>query len=261
MFSMSNIALRKILLILACVAIIIGCASIEKGYLSNEVLPDSVALLPPPPSAGLPDLALDEKVSRKNLDLRDTPRWELAREDANLNFPEAAGTFSCALNAPITEQDTPHLYKLLRLIKTDAGNSTKRAKEKYQRPRPFLVNKKPICTPSDEEFLKNNGSYPSGHAAIGWAWALVLAEIAPEKADAIRYRGRVFGESRIICNVHWYSDVINGHKMGAAVIKQLHDDPMFRADVKAAKHELAAVRAKGLKPQRDCAWEASAMIQ
>ena len=100
-----------------------------------------------------------------------------------------------------------------------------------------------------------------GHAAIGWAWALVLAEIAPEKADAIRYRGRVFGESRIICNVHWHSDVINGHKMGAAVIKQLHDDPMFRADVKAAKHELAAVRAKGLKPQRDCAWEASAMIQ
>jgi len=53
----------------------------------------------------------------------------------------------CALNAPVTERDTPHLYKLLGRALTDALHSTEAAKEHYQRPRPFLLNKAPICTP------------------------------------------------------------------------------------------------------------------
>src|SRR5208282_2507055 len=67
------------------------------GYLSTKVLPDSLALIPSPPAAGSAALALDEEFSRKSLDLRGTPRWMLAAEDADLTFPHAAGTFSCAL--------------------------------------------------------------------------------------------------------------------------------------------------------------------
>jgi acid phosphatase (class A) len=176
-------------------------------------------------------------------------------------FPQAAGTFSCALNAPITEQDTPHLYVLLRRALSDAALSTYRAKNHYLRTRPFMVNKEPIC-PTDEgkPYIKND-SYPSGHAAIGWAWALILSEISPEQADAILARGRTFGESRMICNVHWQNDVIEGRFMGAATDARLHADPTFRADLEAAKAELAAVRAKALKPQRDCAAEAAAMAK
>ncbi|MDX2455589.1 hypothetical protein, partial [Desulfosarcina sp.] len=95
-------------------------------------------------------LAFDEEVNRKALALRDTPRWELATEDANLKFPDAAGTFSCALGIPITEQDTPHLYMLLRRTLADAGLSTYTAKNNYQRKRAFMVNEKPICTPDSE---------------------------------------------------------------------------------------------------------------
>ena len=263
--------------VMACLALTTGCASSgrlsqpppvteigslpETGYLSWQALPDSAALLPPPDAGGSAALALDEEVSRKCLDLRGTPRWGLAKEDADLNFPQAAGTFSCALNAPITEQDTPHLYKLLRLIKADAGNSTKRAKEEYHRTRPFVVNKQPICTPNDKADLKNSGSYPSGHAAIGWAWALILTEIAPEQTDAILGRGRAFGESRMVCNVHWQNDVIEGRFMGASTVARLHANPTFRADIETAKAELAAVRAKGLKPLRDCAAETAAMAK
>ena len=43
---------------------------------------------------------------------------------------------SCALNAPITEQDTPYLYRLIRRIRTDASLSTYRAKDYYRRTRP-----------------------------------------------------------------------------------------------------------------------------
>ena len=229
------------------------------GYLKPEALPNSLALLPPPPAEGSAALALDKEVSRRGLALLGTPRWELAAEDAELMFPEAAGTFSCAAGAPITEQDTPHLYMLLRRTLTDAGLSTYKAKKNYQRKRPFMANKQPICTPDEEEFLIEDGSYPSGHTAIGWAWALILSEIAPDRADAILARGRAYGESRVICNVHWHQDVVEGRFMGAAAVARLHADPAFNAELKAAKDEFAAVRTKGLKPRRDCQAEAEAL--
>ena len=257
-----------LLAVLACVSINTGCASssavpkatagLWAGYLQPEALPDSLVLLPPPPAAGSAALALDEDVSRKSFALRGTPRWALATVDANLTFPEAAGTFSCALEAPITEKDTPHLYLLLQRVRVDVGNSTSRAKSHYGRARPFAVNKEPSCTPDEEKFLEMNGSYPSGHTAVGWAWALILGEIAPEQIDKVLARGRTFGESRVICNVHWQSDVIEGRFLGAGAVSRLHADPIFRADLEAAKAELAAVRAKGLKPQRDCAAENAA---
>ena len=229
------------------------------GYLQPDSFPNSLALLPPPPADGSAAFALDKEVSRKALALRGSPRWELAIEDANLKFPEAAGTFSCALGIPITEQHTPHVYMLLRRTLTDAGLSTYAAKNKYQRKRPFVVNKEPTCTPDEEKHLMKDGSYPSGHTALGWAWALILTEIAPDRADAILARGRAFGESRVVCNVHWHSDVVEGRFMGAAAVARLHADPAFRNAMDAAKAEYAAVRAKGLKPSRDCDAEAKAL--
>jgi acid phosphatase (class A) len=230
------------------------------GYLKQEALPDSQAILPPPPVAGSAGVALDDEASRRSFVLRNTLRWEQAIEDAVLRFPRAAESFSCALGLPITEKYTPHLYMLLRRTLADTGFSTYNAKKYYQRKRPFMLNKEPICTPNEFEFLVTNGSYPSGHSAIGWAWALILSEIAPERADAILIRGRRFGESRVICNVHWYSDVVAGRLMGAATVARLHADPAFQAELKAAKNEFDAYRARGLKPARDCEAEADALM-
>jgi acid phosphatase (class A) len=61
----------------------------------------------------------------------------------------------------------------------------------------------------------------------------------------------------MICNVHWESDVIEGRFIGAAAVARLHSNSAFLADLDAAKAELAAVRAKGLKPTRDCLAEAA----
>ena len=269
---MLNLSLRKRLFVLLAIAITSGCANTEQqsgsmvvpeihpgilaGYLQPEEHPNSLALIPPPPAEGSAALALDEEVSRKSVALRGTPRWNLAAKDAELMFPAAACTFSCALGIPITEKGTPHLYMLLRRTLADAGLSTYTAKNHYQRKRPFMLNGEPVCTPEEEEGLRKDGSYPSGHTAIGWAWALILTEIAPNRADAILARGRAFGESRNICNVHWHSDVVEGRFIGSAAVARLHADPAFRAEIEAAKAEVASVRAKGLKPMRDFKAEA-----
>lgn len=226
--------------------------AVLKGYLPLSALPDSKALLPPPPAEGSAAMRFDAAVSQKSLNLHGTSRWDMAARDAILKFPEAVEPFACAIEAPISKQATPRLYNLLRRCRADAGMATFAAKNHYKRPRPFLVNRQPICTPKDENRLKHNGSYPSGHTAIGWTWALILAEIAPDRADAVIARGRAFGESRIVCNVHWYSDVLEGRLVGSATVAALHADAAFRADLDAARAELAATRARGLKPAHDC---------
>ena len=229
------------------------------GYLQATELPNSLTLLPPPPGRGSAALARDEEAAKAAVALHGTKRWDLATQDAVLAFPAAAGTFSCALGAPVTEADTPTLYRLLRRSLSDAGRSPYPTKNKYQRARPFTVNGKPMCTPELDSALRKDGSYPSGHVAIGWGWALILAEIAPDRADAILARGRAFGDSRRICNVHWASDVEEGRTIGAATVARLHANAEFMADLTAAKAELAAARAKALKPTRDCALEAAQM--
>lgn len=231
---------------------------VAAGYLTAEQMPDSVALLPPPPAQGSADFAADMEISKLR-GIRGTPRWEQAVVDDNLAFPKSAEIFSCAMNMPVSEALAPRLYGLLRRTRTDAAVVSDGAKHHYKRPRPFMENHEPTCIPAKQDGLMANGSYPSGHTSVGWAWALILAELAPDRADAILARGRSYGESRLVCNVHWQSDVVQGRFMGAAVVARLHADPVFRADLEAARTEVAALGARGLPPAHDCAVEAAAL--
>ncbi|MCE5209875.1 MAG: phosphatase PAP2 family protein [Chloroflexi bacterium] len=229
------------------------------GYLPLPAAPNSLTLLPAPPAKDSAAFAADQEAFRTTRLLINTPRWRQASKDAVLRFPEAAEAFSCALNAPITEEDTPNIYMLLRRSFTDAVVATFAAKNHYNRIRPFIINKATSCTPDEEDELARDGSYPSGHTAIGWAWTLILAEIAPDRTDALLSRGYAFGQSRVICGVHWQSDVTAGRVLAAGVVAREHADPVFRAQLEAAKKELAAVRAKGLKPKNNCPAEAAAL--
>jgi acid phosphatase (class A) len=236
-----------------------GVALPVTGYLSGTAIPDSLALSPPPPAPGSAAAALDEAVAAQALALRGSARFAQAKIDADLSFPAGAEQFSCALGVAIDAQHTPALYRLLERSRIDASAATKAAKNHYQRPRPFMVNQQPTCTPDDEEGLRKSGSYPSGHTAIGWAWALILSEIDPDHATALLQRGRNYGHSRLVCNVHWQSDVLQGQSLGAATVARLHDDPLFATDLMLARRELHFARSLKLAPPRDCAAEAAAL--
>jgi len=211
---------------------------ILEGYLPMDEMPNSLLLVPPPPEEGSAAWDLDMEMAASFVAMEDEARKEQAAKDANLHFPEAAGAFNSVLDVQISEENTPQVYMILRRTLADAGLSTYAAKNHYKRARPFMVNGSPTCTPEDEELLRRDGSYPSGHTAIGWAWALILTELYPDQADAILDRGKEFGISRNVCNVHWHSDVVAGRMMGAAAVARLHADPDFLIDMAAAKKEL-----------------------
>lgn len=99
----------KPLILLLCLGIMGGCADVLKpdrpaavqeihpgilaGYLRPEALPDSLALVAPPPVEGSAAFVFDKEVSRKSLSLQGAPRWKLAAEGAELRFP-AAGSLN-----------------------------------------------------------------------------------------------------------------------------------------------------------------------
>lgn len=211
---------------------------ILEGYLSKEEMPDSLKLVPPPPEDGSIAYSLDQEVAAGFVASTDDVRKEQAYKDSILSFPEAVEAFTIIPGVEISEDSTPHLYIILKRTLADAGLSTYTAKNHYQRERPFMVNDTPICTPDDEEALRKDGSYPSGHTAIGWAWALILSEVYPDKSNEIFARGKAFGISRNVCNVHWHSDVVYGRMMGAAAVARLHANEMFLIDINAAKKEI-----------------------
>jgi acid phosphatase (class A) len=228
------------------------------GYLGRD-LPDSLKLLPAPPAEGTVAFSQDQAVSRASQKLRGTARDMLATSDADLTFPHAASAFECALGVPITQRQSPYLYQLLRRVLTDAALATYRAKDHYKRTRPFVHYKETTCTPGDEAMLRGDGSYPSGHTSAGWTWALILTELAPDRADALLARGRSFGESRLICNAHWQSDVLEGRAVAAGAVAKLHGNPSFKADLTAAAREIETLRKSGQGPSSDCQAEASAL--
>lgn len=224
-----------------------------RGYLEPKQLADSLALLPKPPVDGSPEQAADLAIHRATRNLRKSPRWDQAKEDNNLKFPYAAETFSCALDMNISADATPHLTMLLHRSLLDAALATYGAKNHYQRQRPFIALHEDTCLSQEEEAkLAKDGSYPSGHAALGWAWALILTELAPDRSNALLQRGHAFGQSRVLCGVHWQSDVDNGRLIGSAVVAQLHTDPTFLAQASLARAEINLAQSLDQKSHSNC---------
>ena len=120
-----------------------------------------------------------------------------------------------------------------------------------------MVNGEPTCTPQDEALLRQDGSYPSGHSAIGFGWGLLLAELVPDRSAQLVARGRAFGDSRRVCNVHWLSDVEEGRVVATAVVARLHADAAFQRDLKKARDEVTKRRSK--LPVPNCATENAAL--
>ncbi len=207
-------------------------------FLKGSQSIDSLALLPPPPVGDSIDFLNDKAQYDAAKLLRNTPRGKQAWQDAHISGNGVAEAFSGAFGHVISQEKTPEIYRLAIKMREDAGDlATRSAKQHYMRIRPFAYYNEPTCRADEEATLSKNGSYPSGHTTIGWATALVLAEINPSRQDVILKRGYDLGQSRVICGYHWQSDVTAARVVGGAIVARLHADEGFTQQLQKAKKE------------------------
>ena len=220
------------------------------GYLLDRV-PAAVDFLPPPPVSDSIEEQAELQIFRDTRALAGSPRWEMATKDVAFNM---WSTFSCALGAEVNPENVPLTSRFIRRVSSDVYPIMGQQKDFYNRPRPYTLAEGDTCSQMDEQSA--NTSYPSGHSTGGWTWALLLAELVPDRAGQIIGRGRAFGESRVVCGVHYPSDVVAGQTIATTVITTMQSDPEFIADRDAAKTELAAVLAGAPEPdQARCSLE------
>lgn len=215
-------------------------------FLQEGDVPNSFILLPAPPDGGSITFLNDEARYKWGKMQRDTPRGDQAFSDAHIEGDGVPMAFSDAFGIDITKDGTPEIYKLVVGMREDAGDlGTREAKNYYNRTRPFSFYGEDTCNPEQQAELSTNGSYPSGHTSIGWATALVLAEINPERQNEILKRGYDMGESRVICGYHFQSDVDAGRLTGAVTVARVHADPGFNKQLAKAKAEFRNLKKQG----------------
>lgn len=229
------------------------------AYFTDATRPNTLRILPPAPQPGDARDAADRAVFKATRALKDTPRWALAVNDVDERA--IARDMSCALGVELTPQSAPAVVGLLTKIAPEVGRAVNGPKGYYQRKRPYLVDEGPICVEKTDA-LAASPDYPSGHATWGWTVGLILAELAPDRSTAILDRARAFGESRIVCGVHNLSAVEAGRTNASALVAALHGSPAFRADLDAARADLARARAAGPAPDAAaCTAEAALVAQ
>ena len=225
------------------------------GYLAPGAAPVTLSILPPPPAAGSGREADDRAIFKATRALKGQPRWDLAISDADLRPETELSYLGCAMGVSLDARNAPTLLALLRRSGIDSYKAFNPPKDHYGRPRPYMAadaGDTPICVAKSDALAKS-ASYPSGHATASWAWGLILAELAPDRATEILMRARSIGESRIVCGVHYLSDVEAGRTTGAILVAALHGDAAFRADLDKARAEVAAARAAPHAAPGQCA--------
>lgn len=145
----------------------------------------------------------------------------------------------------------------------ERGHQQQATKECWGRARPFVVD--PSLTPLERSLASTrqrgapaqarfpadspcpappagdySPSYPSGHATVGAMMAILLAQMVPERHEALFALGWEMGEDRVVSGVHFPSDVEAGRVLGTVLAGAMHQDARFRADFAAARRELRA---------------------
>lgn len=140
--------------------------------------------------------------------------------------------------------DKGELGKAAALIKASEV-STSEAKKHFNNPRPFLIQGNTIHLVPDDVVVKDNhpytadgGSFPSGHTNTGYTDALLMAEMIPERFDALVTRGARYGYSRIVLGVHYPLDVMGSRMVAQRNVAHYLNDAKYRTLFNEARDQL-----------------------
>ena len=150
------------------------------------------------------------------------------RNESIFLFADIFGPGFVAQNLPLTAKLSMHV--------ADAETAnTDPLKAAFARMRPYNLDAtlRPVCKTKAKD-----DSYPSGHTTVGYLLALTLIEIVPARRDAILARADDYANNRLVCGVHYRSDIQAGKSLAYAIHALMTSDASYQADLSRARDEI-----------------------
>jgi acid phosphatase (class A) len=211
---------------------LLGASGSVDAALLGPAQIDGSRLLPPPPASGSPQ-AQAEVAELHAIAARATPdTMAAAKRDSDDERPDL---FNNVLGFDLMA--LPATSKLLDDVVQEQSADAGAAKKFFHRDRPWIVDSG-IASCEMHAPGPARTSYPSGHATLAFSTGVVLAALMPDKAQAILERAREYAENRLVCGMHFRSDIMAGQDFGTIVAVRLMQDPRFAGEMDAARAEL-----------------------
>jgi acid phosphatase (class A) len=191
---------------------------------------DLTKILPPPPKPGSKAQQRDMAISLA-WQARRTPAMEaLAQADSD----RSVFRFGLILGDSFAKDRLPIAARFFDEVAGDERIVGAAAKTYWNRPRPFVTSAR--IHPCVEQPPTN--SYPSNHATTGMLYAQILARMLPEQRLRLLARARQYAEDRVICGVHYTSDIEAGKRAGAIEAFAMFRSAAFGREFDEAKAEI-----------------------
>jgi acid phosphatase (class A) len=199
-------------------------------YIDPQVLHLDLILSPPP--------AAESAVTAA--ELTELHRIEAARTPAQVTQAQADDhdedifIFKSVLGPGFTAEALPATALLSAHVRKDESAAGSPLKDIYRRPRPYQADSTlhPVCTINPKPT-----SYPSGHSLSGYLLAFTLVQLVPEKRQQIFDRADEYVHNRMVCGVHYASDIEASRRVAYAIFGSMAASPNFQRDLAAAREE------------------------
>jgi acid phosphatase (class A) len=195
--------------------------------------PDGISLLAPPPAAGSAEESADLASVRAVFQGRTAEELFRAKKDYGLSL----FLFAPPIGTNFQSGKFPRTEALYAKVKASIGNAIDAPKNHWKRKRPYQLDPQLALGEPEPSF-----GYPSGHSARGTVYALLVAELFPEKKNALLAIGRTIGWDRVLIGKHFPTDVQAGRVLGQAIFREISTNAAFQHDLAEAKAEVSAVR-------------------
>lgn len=205
---------------------------VKIAYYIDATVLDMTVLLPGPPTLGS-SVNLAELAELHHIEQSRTSE-QVAKAKAD-ESEEDMFAFKTVFGSGFTAEALPVTAALGAHVKNEQSVVGGQLKRFYQRPRPYQTDATlhPVCT-----LKKEHDSYPSGHGLTGYLEAFTLAEIIPEKRAEILARADDYAHNRLVCGVHYSSDVEASRKVAYSIFGYMLAMPKFQRDLAASRDEM-----------------------
>ncbi|HEY4354482.1 MAG TPA: phosphatase PAP2 family protein [Acidobacteriaceae bacterium] len=189
------------------------------------------ALTPTPP---VPGSKLDQR------DMNDVLLAQRTRTPAQIQQAQADDKeedifiFASVLGPRFNAAELPQTTDLSQHLRQASSVVNPPLKLRFARPRPFVASTRvhPVCEKTA------SGSFPSGHSMVGTLEALALTQIVPERSQEILQRLDEYLHHRVVCGVHYPSDIAASRMISSSLFGLIAASPAFQKELAAARTEV-----------------------